>query len=799
MKTLAWSAGYLFQLLRQSALLWLLPVVVWVAGFEAEQGRELIHAILEEEPIGIKWYFYLLTSSLAGIFLYIGQKWFSFFYPGRTAEYGDPAEYASSSQKIAAWKYHDFLQQHRRYFQQILAGSGLLFPTILTSLLLCSDEFTLSRTGCMLSAQLLIALLVFAAAVQKTSFPVVSARIFLQGFGRLIRQMWFGGILPASNSLLPPSLRKKDTGGPAILPKDSGLQAHSFFELSEAWQGGFGLMSIGSVLLLICLNCLEIEGLNAVGAASILWLGVSIWTCFFMWMLLLHRTTYLPVYLVLLVGLAYALIGGKEYPVRLESANHRVETTNLEKLLAQRIQNNGWQDRVRAIEAGQEEKIPLIILASDGGGMRSGYWTALQWENVREKWGPETDKHTFACVALSGGALGAVAYHLARNEKLDAAEARNRYRQLFESDLLAAQSRAFVSAENLTAFTPFSGGEKARDKAFEQAIRLGLEQSFPKARLDWPLPAQGNFSPLLLFQATEVETGAKTLISSEGLEDNTFPTDRILAEKTGKMALETAVHLGARVPVFSPPGAIPFPDGLRHFVDGGYYARGVSEVCLDLVKSIEASPYGKYFQTIVVYATNEMDIQNLSGFEVGHHSDVPKTILNSSVPGDWRGHFHALVSSSSANEARAKKQLIQHLRQGSHKRFSYLETQLQQGKKAIPMNWYLSNEGLYELEVRSQASRKFLPGLRLNALIPSKPDPEVIKPAEKANIPNPLPASKPTKVATGDQTKEAIHFKTHPHLYYYSKRLKKWRLIKDADFNVKKLKPIRQNRKKKEG
>lgn len=789
MKTLAWSAGYLIQLLRQNVLLWLLPAVVWLAGYQAEQGREILHAVLEEEPYETRWYCYLITSSLSGIFLFIGQKWFSFFHSGKSTRYGDPAEYAGSRQKVEAWHFHEFLQGQRLYFQKLLAAAGLFFPAIFTCFLLSKAEFSFGKTGWLLLIQLGIGSLVMLVSAKKNGFLLVSVRIFLQGIGRGFTHFWFHTLCPIWNSLLPPAFRKPTSEVPSAFPPDSDLAAHSFFELSEAWRGGFVVLSMGSAMLLLVLNQLDAESLNAMGAAAILWLGISLWTCFFMWVLLWQKTTYLPVYLFLFAGLAYALIGGKEYPILLAKEIVQEKPLRIEQILAQRIRENGWEKRIQDVKDGRGEPIPLLIMASDGGGMRSGYWTALQWENIREKWGPETDRHLFACVALSGGSLGAAAYHLARTENLSSKEARIRYRQLFENDLLASQSRAFVSAENLSAFTPFHGGVSSRDQAFERAIRWGLEKSFPDAELRWPLLGKPAFRPLVVFQATEVESGNKTLIANRNVAPSEFTGDRILAGQTGLFSLETAIHLGARVPAFSPPAAIPLPDGEKHFVDGGYYARGVSEICLDLVEAIAKSKYRDFFRPVVVYATNEMDEQNISGFEVWRDPLEAKNQNEISISGDWTGHFHALVGSAAAHENQSKKALSALLREQSKGRLSYLETQLQNGRKSIPMNWFLSRSALNELESRSVASRKFIPNLDLKAAQVSlvAPKNEVKKESLDTVTINRKPEAK----------RNEISLKTHPHLYYFSKRLKKWRLIKDADFNIRKLKPLRKNQGKK--
>ena len=128
--------------------------------------------------------------------------------------------------------------------------------------------------------------------------------------------------------------------------------------------------------------------------------------------------------------------------------------------------------------------------------------------------------------------------------------------------------------------------------------------------------------------------------------------------------------------------------------------------------------------------------------------------------------------------------MIRHLKKGMRKGVYYMEFDLKATADEVPMNWYLSQNGLKRIEEKARQLGAEIPDLQTreqaNVFVQEAP----VRQTESKPAPAVLKIDKPTT------ENEHISPATHPHLYYYSKKKKMWKLRKDADFNINAIKPL---------
>jgi hypothetical protein len=248
--------------------------------------------------------------------------------------------------------------------------------------------------------------------------------------------------------------------------------------------------------------------------------------------------------------------------------------------------------------AGQGQR--PVLVAAEGGGMRSAYWTALVLARLdaQQQIGKGGD---VVLSGVSGGSVGEAIYVACRRQV-------HRGRQ---GDVLSCVQD---QAGKLDALTPLLAGLVFEDAlsgttlgslarsigggapaSRARPMEYALTQAWPG--LQEPLTPASADEPLLLFNTTWVETGRRAVLSNRALNDPPIPelVDLLSpAQATVKQAVSdgasgvaapalpsrdnvsliTAAHASARFPVVNPVAAFPAgTPGARkggHLVDGGY-------------------------------------------------------------------------------------------------------------------------------------------------------------------------------------------------------------------------------------
>jgi len=625
------------------------------------------------------------------------------------------------------------------------------------------------------------------------AFRLVSegfARSFENAATRLLKTLrrWF----------LPPILIDSIHPPKQELSITTELRVNSLFQAHPKYRGQFYMISLAGFLLWIFLLNTSNDVLEVMGPIALLEAGICVLIFAILIVNFLNSVYIFPFYLFLGVMLILSSYVNEDHPIQQTLDDRIPEQTKKLPLSAHFenwVQHRDWYNHsVWEKEDIDTVRMPVFIVCAEGGANRSGYWTSQMLQYLREKTGKGFDENLFAMSSVSGGSFGTHLYSLCRTNHLDPALSRSAMRGFFESDYLSPLTNRLMCGESIQLFLPWYSVGLDRAAAFESGISDALKKQFPNQKdhnffSRFRIPDTASFNPILLTHCTEAETGRRSILSNANLEDADFNEAVLLNSFFEKdLSISTAMHLSARFPVFSPSAAIKGPDGeTRHYVDGGYYDRGGYETAMELIRAIESSRYSDKVQPILIVLSNSLE----SGTSVlggGSQEDKkerkmvrrsPSTISFLNEP---LSILNTLVSSGQNNTDVHKKLLLAHLKRNYPNQLYHLEFDLKASGSEIPMNWYLSPNGFKRIEKKAKQLSSTIPRFvfpQQRAIPDTVQENTELEPLKKTvfdNKSNPVP---------GIESRTS-----NPNLYYYSKKLKKWRKKSDADFNLVKIKPL---------
>jgi hypothetical protein len=266
-----------------------------------------------------------------------------------------------------------------------------------------------------------------------------------------------------------------------------------------------------------------------------------------------------------------------------------------------------WRGRTCAMN----DRCPLVIVAAEGGGLRAAYWTAAVLSELDKRSGDGFSGGVFAVSSVSGGSLGAFAYYAGRSLAAHGcAVAGDSVLAYLGDDHLAPVTSALVFGNALQWLLPWriTGFDRAR--AFERNMAARWHDDVEKPcdvagnLFDQPFPRQRDGFPSLLFNATNVETGKRFIVSTIGKptrsedvigRDTYWAFDPALSLGLGSIPVRTAVTLSSSFPVITPAGAAYPYDAAGHrgrlwgrIVDGGYLDGTALMTAYDIADAVRA-------------------------------------------------------------------------------------------------------------------------------------------------------------------------------------------------------------------
>ncbi len=267
--------------------------------------------------------------------------------------------------------------------------------------------------------------------------------------------------------------------------------------------------------------------------------------------------------------------------------------------------------------------LPVYVVAAEGGGIRSAYWTALALEQMRRT-SARFAQRTFAMTGVSGGSVGLAVFRACSLGTTDDERAQciDRFGR---QDLLAALVGSWFFEDAIARMIPVKWcdhpgcGFMSRGLWFEHAMVSAVDpllhdKPAPARRLalgmidsrDKLKAGSKGHVPYLFLNSTWVETGERSIASELVVHWEHFPGARDQIAQLGQrdIPLVSAAHNSARFPFSNALGAVqasneacaPEAFALRgkeaeglaqrcgHLADGGYFDNSGGQTASDLLR-----------------------------------------------------------------------------------------------------------------------------------------------------------------------------------------------------------------------
>ena len=398
----------------------------------------------------------------------------------------------------------------------------------------------------------------------------------------------------------------------------------------------FLALSVGVfALMFLCAGWRPVEMGNWLGAAAIVFIALGTWASITSLVVILTLRWRAPVLACLI---AVAFVTGWLF----DAGFHKVDTfRDLKDKAADAASVRAVADRPRlkdetaafaahvAGEAGSggQEGVPIVFVATAGGGLRAAYWTATILGRLADTQ-PGFVDHLFAISAVSGGSLGAAMVEALIAEqqrgRLPAGSSIERDAQLLlANDFLGRTVARMMYTDPLL---PLSRLLRFSDRG--KALEIGWsatwdELKLPPDRAD-PNPLDDSFlhlwrdvpnggwrRPILLLNATHEERGKRIITSNIRITSDPFADAWDLHALLGRdLRVTTAAHNSARFTYVSPAGTIMPDDGTieGHVLDGGYFENNGALTLLEITREALMQLRGLKLRPVIIQITSDPEM-----------------------------------------------------------------------------------------------------------------------------------------------------------------------------------------------
>jgi hypothetical protein len=284
---------------------------------------------------------------------------------------------------------------------------------------------------------------------------------------------------------------------------------------------------------------------------------------------------------------------------------------------------NVWYEQAKAAYKG-DGPVPMIIVATAGGGIRAAYWTTTVLERLEKDFEAEggVRPYLFAISGVSGGSVGATAFDAALTQRDEspckAGESSCPLAMTFlTADFLAPALASLVFVDTPSNFLPdFGQGDRgtALEKTFERASAGLLTRPFLSLfpyKKDPKMEGRAPWRPILLLNATHEETGKRIITGHVLIERNVFIDSldalHVLDED---VRASTAAHNSARFTYISPAGDLGHKHG--SVIDGGYFENYGALSALELARAASLALKDKQpgIKLIILMISSDPDLKH---------------------------------------------------------------------------------------------------------------------------------------------------------------------------------------------
>jgi len=353
--------------------------------------------------------------------------------------------------------------------------------------------------------------------------------------------------------------------------------------------------------------------------------------------------------------------------------NHGIRTT--QKLSKERPSLEQHFDKWYAARKRENgDTTPIYLVAGQGGGVRSAYWTAQVLADINQDY-PAFDDYTYAYSTVSGGSLGVATYRQLKREKSD--DILGDAHTILSQDFLAPVTSWLVVPDLVQKFLPFPIHQVDRARALEKSWETAATLDGKNLLGSGFIETFGDDDCVYLINSTRVENGFRTLLSNVQVDPDVFSMSEDLFAVTERdVPISTAVGVSSRFPFITPPGLVYDKNGKKwgHLVDGGYVENMGATAMLELYDYLRnhctKKGYVVEFNLLFIKNTKVEYRTTLTGMHelLGPLNTFSKVWVNSGYYDD-------------------KNTKLNNLYNGDKARFINLE---RTGDKIIPLGWYLS-------------------------------------------------------------------------------------------------------------
>lgn len=232
---------------------------------------------------------------------------------------------------------------------------------------------------------------------------------------------------------------------------------------------------------------------------------------------------------------------------------------------------------------------PVFIVATEGGGVRAAYWTALVLAKLQMAY-PAFAQHTYGISSVSGGSLGAAVFSgMLLHPPPPGSTFVSTADAVVKQDYLAPAVIALLQPDLLQRVNPLPHpwGFPDRAKALEQAWERAWKSQTGTSTFSEGFLAtfSGVRQPRMLINGTLVKTGQRIITSTLSIRHNEFPDSVDTFDYLDELPVSTAVDMSTRFTYVTPAGTLRDREGreVDRVVDGGYFENSGAATALDLV------------------------------------------------------------------------------------------------------------------------------------------------------------------------------------------------------------------------
>jgi hypothetical protein len=360
---------------------------------------------------------------------------------------------------------------------------------------------------------------------------------------------------------------------------------------------GLLLPSLLISLLLLTITTFDATLLMGFGAGSLLLLTLSLWVPVGSLIVYAGMRVQAPILtILLLLAVLVSPIADRNHVIRrAATASDKIDQR---PTVEERL--NVWHDALVPAEYGPDDDIPIFIVAAEGGGIRSAYWTATVLDSLGDAY-PQFRRNLFALTGMSGGSLGIMTHVALLSERSDGAGLHGRGAAALSHDFLTPTLAALTQSDLIQRFLPIGlpDRERALEKAWERGYQsVGRTDTFGRGLLE--LYSRHPELPNVFLNGTMIETGDRIITSNCRIRPNRS-RDRDASLSLvfrsawdgidllhSDLPLSAAVGMSARFGLMTPAGRLSGPGGfVGHVGDGGYFESSGASTASELVLFIE--------------------------------------------------------------------------------------------------------------------------------------------------------------------------------------------------------------------